>query len=235
MQVPIQYKTGIQKILTVNDDSIGAIIEALYDFPPTLQIVGKIVERASETGRISRGDAYNIASCIVSLYTDLFIENDEPPSINWIASSIKQAIDEDDELSKFATNKEFGKFQQRLNSLLIALENIDSLIHTSFRASELLVEYERLFSEAKIVTDVRYLFDSETESKIQAAITVHNLKISYRDTQGVKEFYVAMDTMDLDELHAQIIVAIENRKALQLALSDAKIPHLNPESDENFE
>lgn len=224
LNIPEQYKTGIEFILNTDDDAIDVIISALRDFPPTVEnVVYNISERIVQTQKIDRRTAVNIAETLVSLrqlYKEENLSNEE------IVVLISKYIEEDDEF--VVEIEQIERFSKRLSSLLKALESIAFSLDISDKASNLLIEHERIFSDSRIVTDIRTVFDSETERKVEAAILIHTLRIQYRDAEGIKEFYVALDSDDLDNLHDQIVIAINNRDVLGSVLQKAEIECINP-------
>ncbi|MDF5709757.1 MAG: hypothetical protein PUP90_19340 [Nostoc sp. S4] len=233
-KIPEEYKSGIKFILNTDDDTIDIIISALRDFPPTVEnIIYKISERIVQTKKIDRRIARDIVAILVSL-RQLYKEN---LSNEAIVTLLSKSIEQD---AEFIVNPEqIERFQQRLSTLLKALENIAFSLDISDKASDLLIEHERIFSDSRIITDIRPIFDSETERKVEAAILIHTLKIQYRDAEGTKEFYLGLDSDDLDILYQQIGIAIDNRDALESVLKKAEIECLNPllevEALENIE
>jgi hypothetical protein len=224
LRIPEQYRSGIEYILNINDETINVVLSAFRDFPPTVEnVVYKISEKIVQTQKLDSHTTLNIVGTLVSLRQ---LYKQESLSSETVADLISKSIETD---LKLVTNPEkIERFRQRLLNLLDALETIGSSLDISDRASDLLIEHERIFSDSRIVTDIRPVFDSETERKVEGVILVHTLRIQYRDTEGAKEFYVALDSDDLDNLHDQIIVAMDNREALESILKKVKIECINP-------
>jgi hypothetical protein len=204
LRISEQYKTGINYLLNVDDDVINAIGVALRDFPPTVEnIVYKLTEKAVETQKLNEHIAGSIISTLLSL-RELYKEEDL--SHETVASLITESVGQDVE---FLANKDkIERFRERLVTLLDVLENIGHSLDISAKAYGLLIEHEKIFSDSRIVTDIRPVFDLNTETKIEAAILIHSLKIQYKDMEGTKEFYVLLDSDDLDNLYEQINIAM---------------------------
>ncbi|MEH2274361.1 MAG: hypothetical protein V7K40_06010 [Nostoc sp.] len=210
LKIPEQYKSGIEFILNTDDDAVDIIISALRDFPPTAEnVIYKISERIVQTQKVDAPTAVKIVDTLVSLRQ---LNKDEKLSNEAIVILISESLEKDTEF--VVTTELRERFRKRLSSLLQALESIAFSLDISDKASNLLIEHERIFSDSRIVTDIRPVFDSETERKVEAAILIHTLKIQYRDIEGIKEFYIALDSDDLDNLYEQITIAIDNRDAL---------------------
>ncbi|MDF5735473.1 MAG: hypothetical protein V7L04_31155 [Nostoc sp.] len=224
LKIPEQYKSGMEFILNTDDDSIDVIISALRDFLPTAEnVIYKISERIVQTQKVDAPTAVKIVDTLVSLRQ---LNKEEKLPNEAIVTLISESLEKDTEF--VVTTELRERFRKRLSSLLQALESIAFSLDISDKASNLLVEHERIFSDSKIFTDIRPVFDSETERKVEAAILIHTLKIEYRDTEGTKEFYIALDSDDLDNLYEQITIAIDNRDALGSILKKAEIECINP-------
>ncbi|MEH2242454.1 hypothetical protein [Nostoc sp.] len=223
-KIPDQYKSGIEFILNTDDDTIDVIISALRDFPPTAEnVIYKISERIVQTQKVDAPTAVKFVDTLVSLRQ---LNKEEKLSNEAIVTLITESVEKDTEF--VVTTEPRERFRKRLSSLLQALESIAFSLDISDKASNLLIEHERIFSDSRIFTDIRPVFDSETERKVEAAILIHTLKIEYRDIEGTKEFYIALDSNDLDNLYEQITIAIDNRDALESILRKAEIECINP-------
>ncbi|MHC5936690.1 hypothetical protein [Nostoc sp.] len=228
LKIPDQYKPGIEFLLNTDDDAIDVIISVLRDFPPTVEnVVYKISERIVQTQKLDRRTALNIVVTLLSLRQ---LYQEENLSNEAIVALVSKSIEQDAEFAEFflVKTEQIERFKGRLSSLLTALESISFSLDILDKASDLLIEHERIFSDSRIVTDIRPVFDSKTERKVEAAILIHTLKIKYRDAEGAKEFYVALDSDDLNNLHDQIVIAIDNRDALESVLKKAEIECINP-------
>ena len=164
LQIPEQYKLGVRKIATATDDVIDAVMSAMRELPLVLRIAGQAVDAAVKTGKIEEHDALDIILPIVGLYA---LSEEENLSTEEIVDSISASIDEDDDF--IISKKDLDRLRERLTNLL----NVNSNIKIAQKASKLLSEHERLFMEAEFLTDIRPVFDSNIESKINATVVVH--------------------------------------------------------------
>ncbi|MFM6813420.1 MAG: hypothetical protein ACKPJ4_16030, partial [Dolichospermum sp.] len=105
-----------------------------------------------------------------------------------IITGLINAVSSDDTFSQLSA-EELAHFKQRLTKILA----IDGAISISSQAISLLQEYDSIFLNSRIITDVRPVFKAETKAGIAGALVVHTLKIAYQDASGSKEFYVALD------------------------------------------
>lgn len=219
-----KYKFDFEFLLNLDEDNIDLIMSALLDFSPTVRrLEYKIAEKLIKANNLSEEIALSIGDTLVSLRQ---LKKQERLSNENIVDLISTSIEDDDGFS--VTAQQIEQFRIRLSGLLKTLEDIALPLDISDKAFDLIIEHERIFSDSRIVTDIRPIFDSKTERKIETTILVHTLRIRYNDAQGNKEFYVGLDSEDLDNLQAQITVAIRNRDTLESALKKAQIGFINP-------
>jgi hypothetical protein len=102
---------------------------------------------------------------------------------------------------------QFGKRLERLF-------NIEAL-SVSAKAVLLQLEYERRYHEARVLTDARPVFGADPSQSPKAAILTHNLRLAYHDNSNeIREFYIALDSIDLSEFIQVLIRAQEKEKTL---------------------
>jgi len=96
--------------------------------------------------------------------------------------------------------------------LSILLSNFNNLSIT-IKGEDLLTDNQKNFRDARIISDVRLLFNNDLSSNNNAVI-VHNLKIHYYENRNLKDFFVALDLYDLRKMKSIIDRAIEKHKII---------------------
>jgi len=116
----------------------------------------------------------------------------------------------------------------KLRFLLERTMNIDSLNMVA-KAGRLQRDVEHLYCAAKILSDVRPVFGSDPAVRPVGAVLTHTLKIRYHegDLRDHREFYVVLDSNDLDELRDIIQRAQTKDKSLRELLKSAQLPTLD--------
>ena len=219
--IPEEYEAGYAKLISLEDSAIEKLIQALADAPMLLRpmdLVASLIKGLS--GSIDDSDVHQILQTLISLYAlvEHFDSNDD------LAEEICIGIEgsDSDMMSLPAELRE--RFKQRLIRLL----EIDS-IRVASKANIVLHEYERVLCNARVLTDIRPIFGIDPEEPPKAAVIVHTLKISYHDAEGLKEFYVAMDSNEMDQLMGVLDRADSKSKSLKLVLDSAKLPYVDAE------
>ncbi len=90
-------------------------------------------------------------------------------------------------------------------------------------AIDLSYEYANLLRRARIITDIRPIFDVAAE-KINGAVVSHTLRIRYDNTEGNHDLSLAMDAKDIDDLRRECERALKKAKtAKSLMAEEAKV------------
>ena len=121
--------------------------------------------------------------------------------------------------------KNYTKFS---NFLIQLLKNNE--IGLVAKALKLSLEYEKVYCESKIYTDIRPVFSNPelTEKDIPRFITSHSIKISYhKDEQHQDIFIAGLNTKDLKELKEQIIRAEEKEEKIKVLFKEKGIEQAN--------
>lgn len=219
--IPEDYEAGYAKLIGLEDSVIERFIEALADAPMVLRPAGLAAIMAERlAGSFEADDAYEIVQTLVSLYPlEEDFENNEQ-----LAEEICEAIGDSDSKILSLPEGDRERFKQRLVKLL----DIDSIRVVS-QANTLLHEYERVVCNARVFTDIRPIFGASPDAPPKAALIVHTLKINYHDAEGLKEFYVAMDSEEMDQLIYVLDRADSKSKSLRTVLDAAQLPYVDAE------
>ena len=88
-----------------------------------------------------------------------------------------------------------------LRSIMRRLLSFEGL-GIKIRAEQVMAEYEHVMDEARILTDIRPIFNNEDPPAIVATVVTHNLRIRHVDNAGhTNDFVVlALDSVDLKDL-----------------------------------
>lgn len=170
---------------------------------------------------ISLDDAKAINDAVVSLVlAKATVEDDD------FIAQLLEAITEEPEISDLFSRVGIDTIQSRLKSLFSA-----GHVALAAKAASLMYEYDNVYTSAKILSDVRPIFNGDLSS-IDAGLIIHTLRIHYHTDQAThKDFYVAMDNQDLDQLIDVLTRAKLKAEKLRSTLTSAGIPHLDTNLD----
>jgi len=207
--IPEHVKEGFSILIKSSRDKIESLINELSNAPKGLSPL-ELSDYLFKKDVYSKNEAKEIVAVLTSLYR---LKERENRSINEIAEDICIALKETSN-DKLKPKAEFEKVIIQLLSLKI--------IGATLKALSLQTEYYNTFCNARIITDVRPVFDDDIDKQIETGIIVHNLKIDYHKggVEDHKEFFVALDNNDLKKLKEQIIRAEKKEKSIKSSLKN---------------
>lgn len=119
------------------------------------------------------------------------------------------------------TGEQLEKWRQ-LDPLLEDLFGIEQL-DTASKAVDLAYEYANLFQSARVVTDIRPVFD-ESASEIAAAVISQTLRLYFSSEEGEHSLSVALDQQDLERLRDSCDRAIKKARTAQKLVGGCEVP-----------
>ena len=209
-------------IIKIDEPLFNRLLSAITEVHPFVDIDSLVLEISPKIEEVSINDLQEILKAIHSIYSLRIqgnLKNTE------IITGLINAVSSDDTFSQLSA-EELAHFKQRLTKILA----IDGSISISSQALILLQEYDSIFLNSRIITDVRPVFKAETKEEIAGALVVHTLKIAYQDASGSKEFYVALDSSDVKKLQEQLSQSLIEAKVIQAMLNKADVVYLDPNS-----
>ena len=218
--IPRQYQDGFAKIRDMPAEAVRQLLSAL-DYAPLLMNPDALAEQiASEVEGISGDDISDIIWSLLSVYS---LREELGLSTSDVTEQIGRAMQE----SRSEKLKLTDKYRTQLEERLVALLSSGRL-DLMGKASALTLEQERFMSEARIVTDVRPIFGSDPASRPSGAVIVHTLKLTYKEGDNQrKDFYIAMDAVDLRNLQESIERAEKKVVSTKSMLEAANVPFID--------
>jgi hypothetical protein len=218
IRIPSSGHIAFRNLLALTEDQFGLLLKTLTHAPAA-------GSRDTYWKHVSQ-ELPDIKSEILHTITDeLFALSSARDNMGLSIDEFVRLIGEaaatqkDDE--KVLSENEVGKLRVRLAQLL---ESKDSLALTS-KALDVLTDAERVYYSARILTDVRPLFD-ESGRKIEASVIVHNLHIHFGKDDEHRDFFVLLDTNDVKDLRNVLDRADKKAESLQQMLRNVGLPYL---------
>lgn len=85
---------------------------------------------------------------------------------------------------------------------------------------------ERLYCEAKILSDIRPVFGDDVSTRPVGAVVTHTLRMLYHEGGDHKEFYVVLNFEDLRAMKEVVDRSHAKAETLRGLLKDSKLPNL---------
>lgn len=234
VSIPDEYTEGFRDIFLLDDDEFDAIINGLTGTSLTSSIK-KLSLAASSAKPSMRETVLNIFLSVGSLTS--FIE--KGVSIEEISHDVCIVLS-DELLLEFENKDDKNFFDERLKGIfeepgkLKLIERLSILLRTerlyyAAKANDLMFEYPNVFINAKVITDIRPIFNIKIEEAPIAGLVIHNLHIHYRGDRETehKDIYIALDSDDLKSIKDAIIRAEKKEKSLDSVFRNSAMEHLN--------
>lgn len=167
---------------------------------------------------------------------------DKAPSVQEIQKTFNELNQENDMVSamlgflSFSISSEspisdiYSSFEKAYAHQVDDVENADQLLlrlksfyndaaslRCTMKALSLIRESEHVYSDSRVLTDVRPVFNDEDAGLVDGnyAIILHRLKLERMDADGIKEIFLSMTRTQLEELKGVIERAIEKDQTLR--------------------
>ena len=215
-RIPDRYRPGLAKINSLSIETATSVADALGRLPASSrkELIA-VVERAAQ---LKSEEAESIVRSLYSLYmfrasAEASVADFVPVLIEAMQSSGVQGLAVPDS-SKTA-------LEAKLTSLLGL-----STLERASKIEQLRADHQTIFYDAKILTDLRPVFDNPKDPPIGAVVT-HTLKIICHEAGEHKELYLALDAEDVLTLKKIAERAADKMSSLQKVLKSANIPDLS--------
>jgi hypothetical protein len=219
LEISEDYRSGIKKLITLSDEASDELLDALKGGSPSIFRSDLVSSIASHIKSIEINDLTEIMEVLFSASSHIDHSED---SIEETVRRISGSIACDDEFSNFS-DEEKKRFDKRLTNFL----KLGDALNITSKAVRVVRDHERVFNSSLILTDIRPVFKSAPNEGIAAAAIVHMLKIEYRDLEGTKEFFVALDELDIFQLIEQLEIASREADAIKMMLKKSEVPFLD--------
>jgi hypothetical protein len=220
LRIPEKQKGGLIKLLNLSDKSLEEMISALEQVTPQLFPEELSIEVVSKIRGVSPGDVAEILDTLLSLCFSGFHHDIQPEQL---AEDVIEAMLET-RMKEFQLSSEK---QEWFKERLIRVFKIETLLVVA-KALGVLQDNEKTFCGARILTDVRPVFGSDTGVAPKAAVIVHMLNISFHQEGEVKELFIAMDTADVQILREVLDRADLKSETLRSVVEKAGVKYLDP-------
>jgi hypothetical protein len=219
MRIPKSGQIAFRELLDLNDGQFDLLVDAITKTAPagsTDVFWHRVAEKVPAIKR-------DIVERIVDELFSLNYARD-----NWGVSEADFAKMASDAAASQSSKKSPMTDEQKnlLAARLTRLLEIKASLSITSKALDVLTDADRIFYSAKILTDVRPVFDDEGE-RIEAAVIIHNLRIHFGQDSDHRDFFVVLDTNDIKELRTVLDRADKKAESLQKLLSSAKVSYLD--------
>jgi uncharacterized protein (DUF1778 family) len=219
--IPEGAYPAIQKLAHLSAEDFAAFLAALERAKPaaTPSLFSQHV--AEHAPQISSS---TIRMIVDELFSMNYAFEDLDFSIDEMAKSVAEAAF-DEQSEEFPIGEaDRDILKDRLAKLFV----LKASLGLTSKALGLLTDTDRLFYTARILTDIRPIFNEEGDV-VEATVILHNLVVHYGENGDHKDFFVTLDTNDIKALREVLDRADSKAKALESLLKRSEVSYLGME------
>lgn len=214
LTIPEEYERGIINIKNLSDSDLDKVLEVLKSASPEVDSTENTDKLRSILPSSSEDDVEKLVEALYSLYS--FRAHADVP-VEEFLDDLSDAINESDNKELRTSNPDDLKvFRSRLKSLL----TIQSL-STHIKARGLRTDFANIFWDAKIISDIRPIWDGDVKQPPEAVVITNTLKLEYHDIHGHGELYVCLDKEDIEML-ISVLMRAQDKIATLNTLTTSK-------------
>lgn len=189
MEISAKQVEDLKLIAVLSEENISSICEAADQYHGDLTETESILDLIKPHSALDEASLKSISSAISGLlFAYIASEQSDVEFIPQLLSSVieSEVTFDESELKSLECN------------LFKLFSNVS--LFRAHKALSLFMENERLMVGARILTDIRPVFEQSTIDNILGYSISHTLKIAYRDSRSTGEFFVSLDSSDLQSL-----------------------------------
>jgi len=198
VKIPIAHREPLRKLAIMSAQSRSELVAAIQDARAVLQ-PDELIEQVSKAAKLDESVVSPIIWMLISMYRVA------DGKAHQFAIDTVNAAKETLELR--TESQPWDTLAYDLETILSANEPLG----VTAKVLSVRTEYENVFCTARILTDIRPVFGPDTAQAPLAAAIVHTLHIEHHTGNSHKDFYVAMDDVDLRKLQVLIDRAVKNK------------------------
>ena len=211
ISIPEDYRKGFADLINLGDDKRSKLFQILSEIEGGLlphEIAAELCRKLGIENEVADG-------IIRTLFSLLSGKENAPIELGQFVKGVVSA-------SQSLDNIELENLEIFEKQIFEFLANPSALSLTN-KAVDLITEREKIWLSSRVITDVRPIFMDGEEIEFEASLIIHNLKVQFKENNGIKEFYFALDNKDLENLKKQIIRAEEKEKILKSMLNEKSV------------
>lgn len=223
LTVPAEQVASIRWLLELEDDQVAGFLNVLSDAGPQFNVFS-LSTKISERVKLPAHRVVGALRVLASLYLtrdfsrslDEFVDKD-------VFFALRTA-------NAFSTEKDLSQWE-KLRRLLKSALSYERSLGTAAKAGNVLTQHERIFHGVRIMTDLRPIFHVNVLEKPDAAVIIHMMKITQRDSLGKRaELFFALDHNDVIAMQKAIERALNKEQALRNTLKASNVSVIDPKS-----
>jgi hypothetical protein len=211
LAIPEFIKVGLLGITSLTDEQFQELCSVLENLPLRIK-QGTIFDYTElEIRSIPPNDVGSIQDALFPIY---IAQGTTDRAASTYISDIIETLQEDEETSEDA----IARLKERLTRLL-ELERPKLIA----KANDVLTGQKPTYLSGRVFTDIRSVFTDDIEQSPQAAVVVQVLRLSYYKDRTPREFTIALDGKDVQQLIDILERAKKKAETLRSVIASANM------------
>jgi hypothetical protein len=220
--LPDYYDQGIKDLIGLHEDQARELLSALRDEPPTYYNPNQLTSHIASKVSIEKSVVGQIIITLAGLYTGRAVTG---LPVSEFAQRVFEVVEKKG--LKPPEPQSWAAFKDNLVELL----KLEGPLAVASKAFNVVTEQDRVFSQSRILSDLRSVFKDDPDLSPWAVAVIHTLRIHYYQNGELKAFFVAMDDQDIIKLKDTLDRAQKKSRTLRTVATSANIPVINIEGE----
>ena len=214
LNIPAANRDGVSKLLSIPSAVFDQFLAEVSAQPPGVKLIAHL-RSAIKISNLSSVDCDKMVTAVIGFHV---VKASRDDTLDEFTADLIRAVETFDKAGSSEESK------RRLRSVL----EIRTLA-VSAKAFTIYLDQERPLYAAKILTDIRYAFQSDPNAAPYGAVILHTLKLSYHHEGSHHDVLVGLDGDDLSNLKATIERAEAKAEKLRKDLATLGLADLTNE------
>ncbi len=225
LSIPKEDRKPLIDLFLLDPAKREAFLEIIKD-PANVPHMGDFVKHLQHMTKVNEHEAEQMILALFRIYALIDTTHE---TIDSLVSVFMDTFKEfDDKKVKQASDENIKSFQEFLKKML----SLHDSLGVRAKAYRLLPDQQHLFIRSEIYSDIRPVFRPDNpDIKPSAAVIIHSLKITYRESGKKQEIYLGLDSEDLQQLHDTVERGIKKHETLKTMITGCGIQCLSLEED----
>ena len=216
LMIPKEYAPGLAALASLSDSEVLSLAQALSELPDNARLPKEITEFVQ--GKLPEFRAGMIDGLVRALHSLYQARGVMESSLDKFVDDLADAIMSSGMQNLALAEADRARFVQNMHKLL----GVEALSFLA-KANALQAEHERLFHDAKILTDLRPVFHAPDDPPVDM-IVEYTLKVVFHDgSRRHREIFMAMDENDISRLKKAIERAEKKAASLKALLNSKNL------------
>src|SRR5712691_1845996 len=211
--VPSQMRSPLVQLAAQSDDAVSELCNMLESNPDVLITRQAALEQASKLTKLD--DAFPVVEAVINL---LYYKASTGKSTSDLVKEITARLTTGDKSESKLSSTAIPNFQKQLGRILEL-----SGLTLKAKALSLAADCQRLFSDAKILSDIRPVFGDDVSVAPKGVVVLHTLKVGFAEDGEEREFFVTLDSQDLRELQTCVARALSKDVSLSQLVNQSNL------------